>query len=193
MQPPNSSSFTDLPDAKLAVLAAHGNQLAFEEVVLRYVRLVASIASKYRSDSFEINDFIQEGLLALHSACKTYAPKGGASFKNFAARCIENRFISIIRSANKKSAIPHGSTVSIDDIELSDQNSTNPEQIFALNGEKDDIFSEFEKKLSPLERKVFKLYINGSRYNEIADLLKITEKSADNALQRIKKKLSFKP
>jgi RNA polymerase sporulation-specific sigma factor len=193
LQPPNSSSFTDLPDAKLAVLAAHGNQLAFEEVVLRYVRLVASIASKYRSDSFEINDFIQEGLLALHSACKTYAPKGGASFKNFAARCIENRFISIIRSANKKSAIPHGSTVSIDDIELSDQNSTNPEQIFALNGEKDDIFSEFEKKLSPLERKVFKLYINGSRYNEIADLLKITEKSADNALQRIKKKLSFKP
>ena len=43
--------------------------------------------------------------------------------------------------------------------------------------------------LSPLERRVFSLYLRGKSYTEIAEKINKDEKSIDNALQRVKKKV----
>ncbi len=49
--------------------------------------------------------------------------------------------------------------------------------------------NEILKVLSPLETKVFRLYLTGMNYAEIARVLECEEKSMDNALQRIKRKI----
>ena len=43
--------------------------------------------------------------------------------------------------------------------------------------------------LSPLERKVFTLYLGGYRYEEICEKLLLPRKSIDNALSRVRRKL----
>ena len=51
------------------------------------------------------------------------------------------------------------------------------------------IEQKMESTLSKLEWNVLSLYLEGKSYSEIARLLSKTEKSIDNALQRIKKKV----
>ena len=49
--------------------------------------------------------------------------------------------------------------------------------------------SEISSALSPKEIRVFGLYLDGLSYKEIAEKLDVTEKSVDNAMFRIRKKL----
>ena len=48
---------------------------------------------------------------------------------------------------------------------------------------------QIEDSLSPLERKVFRLYLEGQDYRQIASVLGKKPKSIDNALQRIRIKV----
>jgi len=49
--------------------------------------------------------------------------------------------------------------------------------------------NQMEKNLSSFESRVLTLYLQGRSYFEIANMLDKPEKSIDNALQRVKKKL----
>ena len=49
-----------------------------------------------------------------------------------------------------------------------------------------------ERNLTLLERRVLKLYISGRSYAAMAEILNVNTKTVDNALQRIRKKLSLK-
>ena len=52
------------------------------------------------------------------------------------------------------------------------------------------VFSNIEKSLSDLEKKVLGLYLYGYSYKQIATALSVTEKSISNALCRVRNKLS---
>ena len=60
----------------------------------------------------------------------------------------------------------------------------------STNGEQKLLSPYCEKKLSKFEKSVLGLYLDGKSYQEISVVLKRTAKSIDNALQRIRKKLS---
>ena len=49
---------------------------------------------------------------------------------------------------------------------------------------------KMSKNLSKLEWNVLSLYLDGKSYVEIAKIVKKSEKSIDNALQRIKRKVA---
>lgn len=49
---------------------------------------------------------------------------------------------------------------------------------------------KIETALSRYERQVLELYLDGQAYGKIAEQLGKSEKSVDNAIQRIRKKLS---
>ena len=53
------------------------------------------------------------------------------------------------------------------------------------------ITKKIVKALSPLELKILIFYLKGFSYSEIAQQNNISKKSVDNALSRIKNKLSF--
>lgn len=183
--------FSSYSDSDLIPLIKEGNQAAFEEITNRYRGLISSIALNYSAAGFEHSDFIQEGLMALHNACKAYNTREQkASFKNFAAVCISNRFLSVIRSANAKSTIPTDKLVPIEDIEISDQNRLNPETLIMEQESSQNLKRIIKQKLSPLEQNVLKLYLAGFSYAETAEKLSISPKSVDNALVRIRRKIA---
>ena len=183
--------FESFSDAELASEVKNGNDAAFEEITNRYKGLVSAISAKYSAAGFDRSDFMQEGLLALLCACKAYDNRENkASFRNFAGVCISNRFLSLLRTLNTKRAIPTDHIVNIEDVEISDQNRSNPE-ILILEQEKAQALKNLIRDtLSPLEMNVLKLYLEGLTYTEIGNRLSISTKSVDNALSRIRKKLA---
>lgn len=178
-------------DSVLAQKVKDSSDAAFEEITRRYQGLIGSIAGRYSAAGFDHADFMQEGLLALLSACKSFdQSEEKASFRNYAAVCISNRFMSVIRSTHSKSTIPENIIVPFEEIELSDNNSLNPETLIMEQESTKDLLENIRNSLSPLEMDVLRNYLCGMHYTEIAEKLGITPKSVDNALQRIRKKIS---
>ena len=91
-----------------------GDEKAKEILIHHNLRLVAHIVKKY-SQADEADDLISVGSLGLIKAINTYKPGFGTQFSTYAARCIENEILMLLR-VNKK----HKSTVGIDDIIVSD-------------------------------------------------------------------------
>ena len=65
----------------------------------------------------------------------------------------------------------------------------NPEEILIDRENVENLRKQIETVLSPLEKKVFDLYMDGMTYQEIAADMEKSPKSIDNALQRIKGKI----
>ena len=65
----------------------------------------------------------------------------------------------------------------------------NPETLFIGRENRSFIESQIIKNLSRFETKVLSLYLQGRSYFEIAQVINKSEKSIDNALQRVKKKI----
>ena len=73
---------------------------------------------------------------------------------------------------------------------LSTSREEDPEKLLIAREQIEDRNARIKKELSKLEQQVLKLYLQGLSYEEIAEQLGKTEKSIDNALQRIRGKLS---
>ena len=65
-----------------------------------------------------------------------------------------------------------------------------PEEILIDRENGRNLRERIETCLSPLEKKVFSLYMEGMTYQEIARQMAKEPKSIDNALQRIKTKVN---
>lgn len=53
----------------------------------------------------------------------------------------------------------------------------------------ESLYEKMKKSVSKMEAQVLELYLDGQSYGAIAERLEISEKSVDNALQRIRMKL----
>lgn len=183
-------SFGTFSDDTLAQLSKDGDEGAFNELVMRYLGKITSIARKYSAQGYEQNDFVQEGLMGLLYAVKTYDPDGGMSFKSYVSLVAERRFISIIRRQNTQKSVPLSAIVELDtlDSEVVDL-SRSPEEQIMLKEQIDLAMQQLRGILSERELEVFLLYTEGLSYNAIAEKLGVSEKSVDNALQRAKRKI----
>ena len=185
-----NSDFSILPDAELALVIKNGNDLAFEQMVQRYIRLIYSIAYDFDVDGFEKDDLAQEGLMTLFAACQTYNKDGGMSFKNYLALCVKRRYISIVRKSKTMSNITLSNTVDIDELTDFATYSLNPEEIVLKKEDCHDIFPSIKHNLSKLEQNVLYYHLAGFKYADISDKLGLAVKSVDNAIQRIHRKLN---
>ena len=184
-------NLSELSDAKLAELVKSGNDSAFDVLTLRYLRNIGFLAKKYSADGYERNDFVQEGLLGLLYACRTF-DNNKASFKSYVDIVAKRRFISIVRKAQRQKAVPSSSLVSLDaDNDELEGESTDPEQLMLAKEHYSLLLDELKTLLSEREYTVLMLYWGGMSYVEAAKKLGISAKSADNALQRAKKKISL--
>jgi len=167
-----------------------------EALVTEYNRLVRAIARPYFLAGGDGEDLIQEGMVGLLSAIRTYDPNKGTKFSTYAEFCVRRRIYSAIRSASGNKHTPLNSYISLESPQL-DESSTqsasilsNPE-VFVIERER---VGEVEKlltgTLSRFESAVLALYLEGISYKEMAIRLDKPDKSIDNAIQRIRKKLS---
>lgn len=185
-------NFSELSDSELAKLVNQGNDGAFDVLALRYFRNIAFLSNKYSVDGYDRSDFVQEGLLGLLYACRTFDSSKEASFKSYVDIVAERRFISIVRKSKAKKAVPSSSLVSLDSsIDELEADSYNPEQLMLAKERFSALCSELKTLLSRREYAVLMYYYDGLSYAQAAKKLGITPKSADNALQRAKKKISL--
>ena len=182
--------YSTLSDDVLAEISKNGDDNAFNELAIRYLNKIRFIARKYSAQGYEQNDFVQEGLMALLYACKTYDAHGGSSFGNFVSLIVERRYISIIRSSQSKKAVPDAMLVRIDGIgeELTDYVAT-PEEQLVYKEQLGQVLKRLHALLSAREYEVLMLFASGLSYSKISQQLNISEKSVDNALQRARRKV----
>lgn len=185
----------DLSDKELIeVIHSDGGRQSRESkdavsvIISRYMKLVLKRAHTFSDNCSDLEDLTQEGLLALCNAIDSFDCENGAKFSSFADACVTNR----IKTAAQTIANHNRSdmTVIADENDIADADSS-PENICLEKESGIRIKKKIESVLAPLEKRVFELYLDGRSYREIAEMLGISEKSADNAVFRIRKKLKM--
>lgn len=174
-------------DNELVKLINNGEYKYFQVLLNRYMPYIISIASHYKTGGFDTDDFIQEGVLAIFSAVKSF-DENKASFKTFVTVCI-NRALSsaLTRVAGAAKHIPDALMTPIDSVVLPDMN--NPETILIEKENYFDLEHIIKKELSSFEYQVLCEFISGKSYADIADVLNVSQKSVDNALKRVRLKI----
>lgn len=185
-------------DNDLIKEAQNGNKEALDTILKVYIDLVSINAKKYFIIGAEQEDLIQEGVLGLLKAIKSY-DKEKSQFKTFAILCIRNQIITAIKAANRqKNSILNeailNSTNSGEKEELDDykyakiEDYKNPEEIYLMKEKLNNFMTYINENLSKLEKEVFNYMIRGYSYREIAKILSKELKTIDNAMQRIRNK-----
>jgi RNA polymerase sporulation-specific sigma factor len=145
-------------------------------------------------------DIHQEGLFGLFKAIRDFNPEGGAKFVAFASFCIKRQLISSVKNYNRNKHKPLNSYISLtkptseDDtyssIDVAIPTTQNPENLLFAKETESTIFTKLKQDLSRFEFDVLTSFLQGNSYQEIADQVGKPAKSIDNAIQRIRKKVS---
>ena len=190
-----------MSDEDIIKLSKNGNGYATEYILKKYMNFVRAKSRTYFLIGADKEDIVQEGMIGLYKAIRDYNPDAGTSFKSFADLCITRQIITAIKTATRQKHMPLNSYISLSkpvfeaDNErvlldtIVEQPKLNPEEIMI---DKERFYSVEEKIyqiLSKLEWTVLSNYLDGKNYSEIASIIGKSEKSIDNALQRIKKKI----
>ncbi len=192
----------NLSDNDLLDKIKSGDMLAQECLIERYKKLVRIKARGYYIMGGDTEDIIQEGMFGLFKAIRDYNSDKQVNFYSFALLCITRQIHTAIKSANRQKHIPLNSSLSLDRAvyeenedftyleTLANSDISNPENLVIGKENKTDLEQKINRSLSRFERHVLFLYLRGKSYTEIAAILEKDEKSIDNALQRIKKKIT---
>lgn len=178
----------NLSDNQLVELISNGEYKYLQVLINRYMPYIINAASRYNVGGVDTEDFIQEGVLAIFSAVKTYDSKK-ATFKTFVCLCINRAIVSAMLRVNGSARhIPDDLISPIDDIELADMSS--PESILIDKENYNTLQQIIKDELSDFEYQVLCEYLSGESYANIAETLGVSAKSVDNALRRIRSKLN---
>ncbi|WOC33607.1 MULTISPECIES: sigma-70 family RNA polymerase sigma factor [Caproicibacterium] len=177
-------------DGQLAESVQNGIPDAFAELTARYLDLVRAKATPFHCTFLDADDLCQEGLWGLYLAACTYQPDKGARFSTYAGICIRNCVVAAYRKAvNGRQLPPNGFVPLSEGEELSAPEADEPEVLLLSKERLETVQEAVQKVLTPMEQRVLKLYLSGCKYSEVAQKIGISQKAADNALQRVRQKL----
>lgn len=175
-----------------------------DRIIDRYRGFVRLKASSYFLAGGEGEDLIQEGLIGLFKAVRDYRHDREASFRSFAELCVTRQIITAIKTAARNKHAPlntyvsfsHSRAGSSNDQEMSlaevlpDDPAGDPVNQAISSEELRALVGCLGSVLSDLESGVLTMYLEGRSYEEIAQRMQCTPKTVDNALQRVKRKVS---
>ena len=190
-------------DEELVLMAQNGDDAAQEYLLDKYKSLVRAKSRAYFLIGADSEDIIQEGMIGLYKAVRDYNEEKNASFRSFAELCVNRQMITAIKAATRQKHQPLNSYVSLnkpvyeeeseqtymDFLQSNSGSLLNPEALLIGQENKSFLEDQMVKNLSSFETRVLVLYLQGRSYFEISRVLDKPEKSIDNALQRVKKKL----
>ncbi len=171
-----------MTDEAMALAAQTGDRAAAEKLLEKYKNAVRGIARGYFLEGGDAEDLVQEGMIGLYSAVTGYRD-GGMSFKNFAYLCIHRRILSAVKSAARKKHSALNTYVPLFDTQ------ENPETVLIGGEERGEFLALLQKNLTQAEFSALTDYMEGLSIGEIARKENRSEKSAENAVQRAKKKV----
>ena len=192
--------YNNFSDEKLQKLAIAGDAQAENLLAARYSEIVEVCARPYFLVGGERADLTQEGMFGLLSAIREYRDSMGIPFKAYASLCIRRRIFSAVKSALRMKHTPLNQGISLEET-LSDPSGEetarfvldqrrSPEEQVLARESATEFFHSFSQYLSSFEQAVLNLYLDGYSYRAIAEELGKKEKTVDNAVQRIRRKLA---
>ena len=128
-------------EERYLMLAEKGDKVAKDALVSHNMRLVAHIAKKYVGTA-EQDDLISVGSIGLIKAIGTYKIGSETLFATYAARCIENEILMLIR-ANKK----HKNSVSLTEPIGTDKDGNELTLMDLLFEKEDCVFENVERSI----------------------------------------------
>lgn len=183
-------------DEQLCGLAAQGHSQAETELVRRYGQLVRACARPLFLAGGDSEDLIQEGMLGLLTAIRGFDPGRDAAFRTYAEICIRSRLYSAVRAAQGGKHAPLNHSVSFEPPLFDGTNAhlfssvESPEDVIIGREELKERLDALKGQLSELEAQILPPYLNGLSCGEIAQLVGRSQKSVDNAIQRIRRKVA---
>ena len=198
----DDKKYKSLSDEEVVFLAQNGDKRASEFITAKYLPYVRNKSRAYCLVGGEVEDIMQEGLIGLYEAIQDYSDTKQASFKTFMDICVTRQIMTALKAASRQKHIPLNTYVSLNKPLFQEETDRNfqdtlitekvedPESLFIDVEKTIEINKEIERSLSEFEYKVLRLYLQGVSYVRIAKVLEKEEKAIDNAIQRIRKKLS---
>lgn len=200
--PQRHVEFEGIEDAHVVDLAQSGLEQAAEYLLYKYRNLVRNKVRSYFLVGAEREDLLQVGMIGLWQAVVDYRADKAISFPAFARICIQRHIITAIKTATRQKQIPLNTSLSLESPPdesssewtlseiLTSEETIDPEEL-VLRKEDSKLLSEMlYQMLSDFEWRVLAGYKVGKSYREIASELQCKTKSVDNALARIKRKVS---
>lgn len=196
-------SYKDVNDEELVYLINESNEDAKNVLYEKYSYIIDIYVKKYLKAAYklgvELNDLKQEALLGLSEAINSYDTNVKASLPTFISICVERKIQNAIVKAGRLKNKILNEALSLDylyldkDVTLaevlSDHDVNNPLNKLTSKEQVEILSNKINSILSDNEKDVYNLLINGLSYVQIAEVLNISLKSADNAIQRIKNKV----
>lgn len=179
-------------DEQLVLSARNGDTDSLAQLIVRFLPDIRAKAGRYTLVGLEQEDLVQEGLIGLLRAVKSYDSTRKASFATFASRCILFRMLGTVHLFLEQKHLPLSNYLPIDSLQqvagLSDH-SADPLEVYLKQEEEQLRRQKIKTLLSGLEQETLTLYLNGLSYEEMAQQLGCSAKAVDNALQRVRRKL----
>lgn len=200
-------SYADRPESEVILAAQQGDELAMEFLLKKYQGLLNYICDKYFLKDGERDDLMQEAMIGFVQGVKYYDPNNGKLFKNFAYLCVKRELDSCIKRSNRKKHMVLNEAISMSSFaegaeesgmdkmaylvdKDSNGNIVSPENVLVEKESYNEVMGKITGLLSKMEFNVLMMRLMGHSYNEITDALQLENKSVDNAVQRIRKKVN---
>lgn len=195
------SNYIDYSDEELLDRYRDGDNSVADYLVGKYKNLVRFCAKEMYILGGDNDDLIQEGMIGLFKAVQDFDLGRDTSFQTFAQLCVKRQMYTAIQAAGRQKHLPLNSYLSLcrdsDDAEYGGSVDLSLEMP-ALRSPEDEVVDNetvqrleaaLDRELSELEKQVLDLMKLGIGYVEMAHILGRSEKSVDNAIQRIKQKM----
>ncbi|HIZ70987.1 MAG TPA: sigma-70 family RNA polymerase sigma factor [Candidatus Atopostipes pullistercoris] len=165
----------------------------FERLVKVSEPITYSVINRYFFPEYETEDLLQEARGVLLRSVEAYHIDEEMPFLQYYHMCLTNRFNQLLRKSHANKRKVHLETTSLDElmeeagphIQGTSSNFTYPEEAAMAR----ETYSNYLIELSPFEKEVFFLFIEGHTRNEIAEELGIALRKVQNALHRCQIKL----
>lgn len=199
---PASVAVDGMSDELLVARAQRGDDAAQQALIERYRRVASAKGRRFHLVGGDDDDIVQEALIGLYKAVRDYRGDRHASFRTFAELCITRQIMTAVKTARRRKHQPLNHYVSISrprDEEppesfveqlLDDHHAVDPAEGVVANDGARALDEAVEAMLSGFEVEVVRLLVEGRSHKEIGARLGRDPKSVDNAVQRIKRKLT---
>ena len=142
-----------------------GSMEAKDILIQRNLRLVAHIVKKYQGAGEDSDDLISIGTIGLIKAIQTFDFQKASRLSTYAARCIDNELLMLLRSkkkSNKEVSLyePIGTDKEGNEISLLDVIESEPVDVvrnYSLKQDIDYLYQLLPKILSPREQEIITL------------------------------------
>ena len=166
------------------------DQQAFSELLEKYKPLLISLVSRFTDDGAakpHEEDLFQEATLVFYNAILNYdCSQSEVEFGLYARICIYNALVSQVRIINKHKA---EQPTELDTDAIFNGDTDSPVTGIVEAERLRELYSTIKNNLSDYEYEIWHNYMLGKTARQIGDAIGRDERSVNNAIYRIRKKL----